>query len=302
MIRSESLDVVVANSFRSYLVGKVATLLSGKPVVYWIHTVNQLKTSSLKKTIFSNLARHDSLIYVSEAVGVNNRPEGYRGQDAVIYNSVETPESNPDWQPYRKEKRAEFGLPEDATVLGYMATFVYYKDHPTLLRAFDALSKKYPKLYLVLLGSGADRDAMLSLANQLDSRDRILFLGTRKDARAILGLIDIYVHVSPEEAFGLAVVEAMLAHRPVVAARAFALPELIRDGETGLLFEPRNVEDLERKVTQLIEDPAYAAQLAQAGEQSCRRRFPPEPFAQQVTGFLQGVVTKRSSRALVREL
>jgi glycosyltransferase involved in cell wall biosynthesis len=301
LIHSESLDLVVANSFRSYLVGKVATLFSGKPVVYWIHTVNQLNTSRLKKLIFSNLARHDPLIYVSEAVGINNRPEGYRGQDTVIYNSVEVPESNPDWQPYGKERRGDFGLPEDAIVLGYMAHFVYYKDHATLLRAFDAMAKKHPRLYLILIGNGPDYGTMTRLADQLDSRDRILFLGARKDARAVLGLIDIYVHVATEEAFGLAVVEAMLARRPVVAARAFALPELIQDGETGLLFEPRNLQDLEEKITQLIEDPAYAARLAQAAAESGRRNFPPEPFARQVTAFLQGVTTSRSTRAVLRE-
>lgn len=302
LMRSESLDVVVANSFRSYLVGKVATLFSGTPVVYWIHTINQLKTNPMKNFIFSSLARHDPLIYVSEAVMVNNRPEGYRGEDTIIYNSVEPPENNPDWQPYGGQKRREFGLPEDATVLGYMAHFVYYKDHATLLHTFDVLAKKFPKLYLLLLGNGPDHDAMVRLASQLDSSDRILFLGPRKDARAVLGLVDIYVHVATEEAFGLAVIEAMLAQRPVVAARAFALPELIRDGETGLLFEPRNVQDLAEKVTRLIEDPVYAARLAQAGEEACRRNFPPEPFARQVTTFLQDVTISRSARALLREV
>lgn len=298
LLRSEALDVVVANSFRSYLVAKVATLFSGTPVVYWIHTINQLKTSRLKGLVYSALARRDPLIYVSEAVRLNNRPEGYRGQDAVIYNSVEPPENHPEWQPYGGEKRPEFGVPGDATVLGYMAHFVYYKDQTMLLRAFDALAARDPKLYLLLLGNGPDYDTVTRFADQLASRDRILFLGARRDARAVLGLVDIYVHVAPEEAFGLAVVEAMLARRPVVAARAFALPELIRDGETGLLFEPGNIQDLQEKVTRLIEDPAYAARLAQAGEESAGRNFPPEPFARQVTAFLQDVTASRPSRVL----
>lgn len=301
VMKQHSADLVVANSFRCYLVAKLAVVGTGKPVVYWIHTINQIHTSRLRKILFPILSKHDALIYVSQAVRENNRPRGYQGMDAVIYNAVEAPEMTLEWQPYSPEKRAEFGVPGDAIVLGYTAQFVYYKDHTTLLKAFNSLSQRFPNLYLVLVGGGPDHAAAIARAEQLTARDRVLFLGIREDARALLGIVDLYVHVAPEEAFGLAVVEAMLARRPVIAARAFALPELIRDGETGLLFETGNAQDLERKITRLIEDRAYAAQLAAAGEQDCRRRFPPEPFAQQVTAFLQNVMARRSSRSLVRE-
>lgn len=297
MISYDSVDIVVVNSFRCYLVAKVATAGSGKPVVYWIHTINQIHTSRVRRALFPVLSKRDALIYVSRAVLKNNRPRGYQGQDVVIYNSAEAPEVLLEWQPYAPEERAKFGIPANAVVLGYTAQFVYYKDHTLLLNAFDSLSQRFPDLYLVLVGDGPDHAAAAARAEQFAARDRVLFLGNRRDARALLGIVDLYVHVAPEEAFGLAVVEAMLARRPVIAAQAFALPELVRDGETGLLFESGNVEDLERQITRLIEDRTYATQLAAAGEQDCRRRFPPEPFAQQITAFLQSVSATSSSRA-----
>ncbi|CAM3841877.1 Glycosyltransferase family 4 protein [Deinococcus saxicola] len=293
VLKDYSADLVVANSFRCYLVAKIATAGSGKPVAYWIHTINQIYTSHVRKFLFPLLSKRDALLYVSKAVRENNRPRGYQGQDAVIYNSVEGPEMMQEWQPYNPDKRAELGIPDDAIVLGYTAHFVYYKDHPTLLNAFDTLSQRFPKLYLVLVGEGADRKVEVARAEKFAARDRILFLGRRRDARALLGIVDLYVHVASEEAFGLSVVEAMLAKRPVIAARAFALPELIQDGKTGLLFESGNVQELERQITRLIEDRAYAAQLAAAGEQDCRRRFPPGPFAEQVTVFLRKVGSTR---------
>lgn len=301
VIKQSSADLVVANSFRCYLVAKLAVAGTGKPVMYWIHTINQIHTSRLRRILFPILSKRDALIYVSKAVRENNRPRGHQGMEAVIYNAVEAPEMMPEWQPYSPEKRIEFGIPEDAIVLGYTAQFVYYKDHTTLLNAFDHLSRRIPNLYLVLVGGGPDHTGAVARAKQLAASDRVLFLGIREDARALLGIVDLYVHVAPEEAFGLAVVEAMLAQRPVIAARAFALPELIRDEETGLLFETGNAQDLERQITRLIENRAYAAQLAAAGEQDCRRRFPPEPFAQQVTAFLQNVMSRRSSQSLVRK-
>ncbi|GHF35963.1 glycosyl transferase [Deinococcus metalli] len=301
VMNRRSIDVVVANSFRSYLVAKAAALGSGTPVVYWVHTINQILTSRFRKLLYPLLTKNDPLLYVSQSVLENNRPAGHRGEDMVIYNSVEPPEIMPEWQPYPPEKRAEFDLPADAIVLGYTANFATYKDHPTLLRAFDSLSKRYQNLYLVLVGDGRTLDPARAQAKQFAASDRIRFLGTRHDARALLGLVDVYVHVSPEEAFGLAVVEAMLARRPVVAARAFALPELIRDGETGVLFEPGDAKDLERQVIRMIEDRAYAERLAHAGDLECRRRFPPEPFARQVTEFLYSVLSARSARTLAGE-
>lgn len=295
VIRGHSADLVVANSFRCYLVAKIATAGTGKPVVYWIHTINQIHTNRIRKILFLLLSKRDPLIYVSKAVRENNQPDGYQGTDAVIYNSVEAPELMPEWQPYTPEKRAELGIPHDAIVLGYTANFVYYKNHGTLLSAFDHLSQRYPNLYLMLIGEGPGRDGVAARVGKLDASDRVLLMGSRTDARALLGIVNLYVHVASEEAFGLAVVEAMLACRPVIAARAFALPELIRDEQTGLLFDTDDVQDLERQITRLIEDRTYAGQLAAAGERNCRLRFPPEPFAQQVTAFLQNVSAAHSS-------
>lgn len=292
LVKNNFIDVIVANSLRSYLVCKVASLWNRKPVVYWIHTVNQIHTNLLKKLIFSALIKSDPLIYVSEAVKDNNRPKKHRGKDAVIYNAVQIPEDNPNWIPYSFDRRQEFGIPEDAIVLGYTANFVYYKDHITLLKAFDNLFRLYPNIYLMLIGAGTDYDKTRGIAQEFESKEHIIFLGTRRDARAILGIIDFYVHVSPEEAFGLAVVEAMLASRPTIAARAFALPEIVTDGKTGLLFEPRNVKDLEEKIITLIQNRGFANTLAIAGAQHCSAKFPPEPFAQQVTEFLEDVAHK----------
>lgn len=290
VVRTEGVQVVVANSFRTYLTSKLATVRSGVPVVFWIHTVNQIETSPLKARLFRTLTRRDTLLYVSRAVKENNHPPGHRGRSAVIYNAVEPPEAKDEWRPYSSTRRPEYGLPAGATVLGYVANMVDYKDHRTLIEGFAALAARDPDLHLMLVGDGPLLGQLRAQVAALECADRIHFLGMRVDARALLGLVDIYVHPSPEEAFGVAVVEAMLAGRPVVAARSCALPELIDDGATGLLFEPHNPADLARQVTTLLDDPARAHQLACAADESARRRFAPQRLATELSALLSDTV------------
>lgn len=286
VVRTEGVQVVVANSFRTYLTAKLATFRTGVPVVFWIHTINQINTSPLKAQLFRVLTRNDTLLYVSKAVMENNHPSGHRGRSAVIYNAVELPETKDEWRPYNQMRRSEYGLPTQATVLGYVANMVDYKDHRTLIDGFVSLSPRHPDLHLMLVGDGPLLSDLRAHVAKFDSADRVHFLGMRVEARGLLGLIDIYVHPSPEEAFGVAVVEAMLAGRPVVAARSCALPELIEDGTTGLLFEPRNPSDLARQVEVLLNDPAGAHKLACAADESARHRFDPQRLATELSALL----------------
>lgn len=300
VLRERQIEIVVATSFRSYLVAKLATLGSRIPVLFWIHTINQLTVSRVKAAVFRRLSRHDTLLHISKAAMVANRPAGHLGRDVVIYNGVEAPESRPEWLPCDPARRAEFGLSQDDIVLGYLATFEPYKDHRTLLDAFDRVAAHIPQARLVLIGQGTLLDDMKAYAANLQSGRHIRFLGPRQDARALLGLMDLYVHVSPEEGFGLAVVEAMLARRPVVAARSYALPELVDHGQTGLLFEARNAADLHEQLVRLLDDPTEARRLAQAGDEACRHRFPPGPFAVQVVSLLREELLARPSSPLPR--
>lgn len=300
VLRERQIEVVVATSFRSYLVAKLATSGSRIPVIFWIHTINQLTTRRAKAAIFHLLSRRDTLLHISQAAMKTNRPQGHLGRDAVIYNGVEPPESRSEWLPCEPSRRAEFELSPDDIVLGYVATFEPYKDHRTLLDGFNRLAAHKPNLRLVLIGQGTLQDEMKTYAASLECGSSIRFLGPREDARSLLGLMDLYVHVSPEEGFGLAVVEAMLANRPVVAARSYALPELIDHGHTGLLFEARDPADFERQVMRLLNDPAWAHRLALAAGQSSRTRFPPEPFAAEVVDLLREEVRVRSSPTLLR--
>ena len=302
VLARRDISLVVCSSLRSYLVAKLALL--GRPgrVVFWVHGMDQIISSALKAAVFRRLSERDTLIFISGAVRQATLPPRRRGRHRVVYNGVERPTNDGRWWPYSRERRAEFGLSTEDVVLGYVGSFEPYKDQRTLLLAFEQLCRQHDRLQLLLIGRGEELAEMQTLAASLDCRARVHFLGPRPDARSLLGLLDLYVHPCYAEGFGLAVVEAMLAGVPVVAAGSGGLPEVVCDNRTGLLFRAQDPVDLSRQLSRLIDYPLEARRLALAGQRDALERFSPQVFAEQITQLLEEEQTLLPGPAAARSL
>jgi glycosyltransferase involved in cell wall biosynthesis len=176
----------------------------------------------------------------------------------------------------REAQRAELGLPPEATVLICVARFAPQKAHDVLLRAFDRARREQPGLRLLLVGDdpfGDGRRRAEALAAELGLGESVQFLGVRRDVPRLLGLSDVFVMSSLWEGFGLVFLEAMSAGLPVVASRVSGVPEVIADGETGLLVPPRDVEALAAALGRVAKDPALRERLGTAGRVRVRNSF-----------------------------
>jgi glycosyltransferase involved in cell wall biosynthesis len=215
----------------------------------------------------------------------------------VIYYGITDPRLQLEHEPYPKQARIQIlDLPPDAFVLGYVAEFIAWKDHPTLITAFARVAEAFPQAWLLLIGTGARRDQVQALAEHLPCRERIRFLGPRPDARRLLGLLDAYVHPSRGEGLGLAVVEAMLAEVPVIVSDEGAFPEYVKHGETGLVVRGGDSEGLARAIVELMTRQGLARRLGVTGRMRCLERFSPARFATEMTGLIEGVVAPGSPR------
>jgi glycosyltransferase involved in cell wall biosynthesis len=153
-------------------------------------------------------------------------------------------------------------VPEGARVLLAVARLTDQKGIDVAIRALAELPVD---TVLVVLGEGPERPALLRLARELGVEARVFLLGRVPDVAAWLGRATVLVHPARWEGFGLGVLEAMLAGLPVVATNVSALPELVVDGETGLLVPPGDVRALVRAIELALERPEFgAAGLARA--------------------------------------
>jgi glycosyltransferase involved in cell wall biosynthesis len=133
--------------------------------------------------------------------------------------------------------------------------------------------ERHPKSLLVLVGKGDDKgEEEVKLKEQVERAGlahRVRFLGWRSDVDEIMGCFDIFVLPSLNEGMGRVLVEAMAAGLPIVASRVGGIPDLVKDGQNGLLVPPKDVSALENAISALLEHKEKRKRMGEAGKKMC---------------------------------
>lgn len=177
--------------------------------------------------------------------------------------------------------RREFRLPGAALLVGLVGRISAMKGHETLLEAAARLAPQHPEAHFVLVGDGSgDHGGEPAVLADLERRarapelqGRVHFTGYTTRVPEVTSVLDVATLCSENEAFGLALIEAMALGRPVVASRAGAVPEIIDEGRTGLLYAPGDPADLAAQLARLLADPGLRRSMGAAAAASARERF-----------------------------
>jgi glycosyltransferase involved in cell wall biosynthesis len=148
-----------------------------------------------------------------------------------------------------------------------------HKGHATLIAAWPEVVKARPDARLVLVGDGPCRTGLEAMSQRLGVAQSVTFAGFHAPAAAFVSACEILVQPSLTEGMPNAVLEAMAAGRPVVGTRAGGIPELVADGETGLLVPPGDPAGLARALVALLQDTTRARAMGAAGAVAARGRF-----------------------------
>lgn len=159
-----------------------------------------------------------------------------------IPNGIDTVRFRPDPEA-RKRLREELQL-GSAFVWLAVGRFDILKDYPNMLRAFSHLIQVHPNTLLIIAGDGLLRPVMEELVSDLGLKDRVSFLGFRRDISEVLNAADAYVISSACEGMPNVLLEAGATGLPIVATDVGGNREVVRDGETGFLVPPRDSEAL----------------------------------------------------------
>jgi glycosyltransferase involved in cell wall biosynthesis len=169
--------------------------------------------------------------------------------------------------------RRWLGLPPDSKLVTMVGGLTRRKGVDDLLRAASLTRDAVPEARFLLVGRGDQRRLLEEIVRRLDLAERVRFLGFRRDVQDILAGSDVLALPSQWEGFGLVLLEAMNAGLPVVGTRRGAIPEVVIDGETGLLVPPRDPEALATALIRMLRDPERARSMGRAGLSRLRREF-----------------------------
>lgn len=191
----------------------------------------------------------------------------YYSLDAVPYLAVQ-PEAV-------ARLRKEWGISEETIVVGTAARLVPQKSLDTLIEGFAVFASRCAApAKLVIAGCGPLEADLREHARKHGIVDRVVWTGFREDVPVVMSAFDIFAFTSLYEDFGLVVLEAMAARRPVIASRSNALPEVVADGETGILIPTLQTEAVAGALEQFT-DPERRRGFGKSGRRPVIGEFTP---------------------------
>ena len=193
--------------------------------------------------------------------------------------------------------RFRLGIAEDAPVVGAVTRFYPAKGIRYLIEAFPQVLREVPEARLVLVGQGPEEADLRSRVTNLGIEDRVIFAGFQREAHTFVKLFSVSVVPSLEEAFGLVALESLSLGVPVVASRVGGLPDIVREGETGLLVEAENPEEIAAGILRVLRDPGLHRRMSDAAREDVQR-FSLDRYVARLTEIYVSLAQVRAAHAV----
>lgn len=282
LVRQERPEILHAFLGFANLAASLVGRLLGVPVVIWSYRDVEVWKTRAHWLVDRVVARWaEAITCCSDAVRqfVLARLNGQASKLITIHNGINLDAfSSPG-----VVSRSELKLRDGGFVIGTVSRLDEPKKGLTvLLHALADMAKRdgLPPWQCLLVGDGPARERLRSLAAELGLAEQVVFAGMRRDVARVLPALDLFVCPSRYEGFGIAIVEAMAAGRPVVASAVGGIPEIVVDQETGLLVTPGNAAALADAMTALLTHPDRAQTMGVRGRERARERFSIETAVQ----------------------
>jgi len=255
VIRSYEIDVIISHRYKAFYIAIFASVFSSVKKIYSVvHRAGEFKNRT-RKTLANLLCRKNhTIIGVSNAVSNGLRKDLWRlspGNILTIHNSVNIEEIENSLLS-RNEALDILGISKNNFIFGTIGRLVPVKGHIYLLEAFALIQDKYPEALLVIIGGGR-LDVIRQLYAKVDElglNRRVIFTGKIENAARLLLSFDTFVFSSLEEAFGLVLLEAMIAKLPIISTNSGGIPEVLGNGTEMVM--PGDPEALSVKMIEYL--------------------------------------------------
>jgi glycosyltransferase involved in cell wall biosynthesis len=243
-----------------------ADLQPPMPPVIWRHTVSiKLKDPFIRRIVVGAAENRDSF---------SKHMHRARGKIDVVHTGIHLQNFEPGH--LREVTRASMSFTPDQLVVGTISRLggdVWRKGINHFIDMAARVAAVHPEAEFVIVGDGGARPSLEQQVAKLGITDRVTFTGWREDAPALLAAMDVFVMPSLYEGGPTTVLEAMAMAKPVVSTRVGMVPEVVADGDTGLIVEPGDVAGLESAVSRLLADEELRNCLAARAREEAVRNF-----------------------------
>jgi len=288
-IREDAVDLLHTHGYKADLYGYLSARSAGKPIVATCHNwvggtaalgiYNHLDRMVLK--------RFNAIASVSDAVSERLLKSGIpAGKIKAIANGIDVEAFE------RSQSLPEFRV-SGGKIIGVVARLDLQKGFEYLLAAIRELSNFFYGLKVVIIGEGPDRTAIEQMIERYGLQHTVVLAGQQSNMPGIYASIDIFVLPSLNEGLPMTLLEAMAASRPIIATRVGAIPNVIEDGKTGLLVNPRDTAGLRDAIARLLADADLCRRMGAQAHEWVARHYTSGAMARQYRLMYEEVLGRK---------
>lgn len=284
IVREKKVNIIYSSTVKSAVFGCIVSKLTGVPHIYHLRCS---RLHSYHGWIDDFIYFLSTRIIASSEFNAQSIKRWKKKTD-VIYAPFDFERFNPKLADGRKIRK-EFNIGDDTKLVGIVGRINPVKRHKDFLEAAVKVDESFSNLKFLVVGGtypgvkkgeGYEKEVR-ELVKELDLQDKVIFTGFRQDIQDIISALDLLVLPSLREAFGRVLIEALALNTPVVASDTGGIPEIIEDGETGLLVPPKRPDHLADAIVRMLKDEKFAKELASKGARSVKERFSADVITRQ---------------------
>lgn len=299
LMNQEKPDVVHTHLSKSDFSGIMAAAIAGVSVrISSIHNVDPWREKWYLNAFMRQwMGSCQMMIAVTEDVRKYVLETTRYSQEKVvtIANGVDLNRFDPNSvQPLDK---TAWGIEPDSLTVGMIGRLEEQKGHSILLKTAAIVTEAVPNARFVIVGDGPLRADLEKMRDDLGLQGKAVFTGILRDIPGVLATLDVVTFSSLWEGLPVALLEAMSMGKPMVSTAVGGIPDVITEGENGMLVPKENPEALAEKLIQVLQDPALAARIGAAARKTIEERYSSDTMHRRILELYQSILQKTQQPA-----
>ena len=283
LVRREGIHIIQSHGYKSGVIAYFVSRMTGIPWIAFMHghTTENLKMSWYYRLELLLAKRADRIVTVSEEMRSRLLKQGLPADRSLaIHNAIDPGQFQSATAPVNRE---EFGVAPKETLIGVIGRFSPEKGQDVFLEAMRVVTATHP-VKVLLLGEGPTEQSLRELCAQYGLGETVIFAGYQPEIAPFYAILDLIVLPSRSEGLPNVAMEALFYKIPVVATAVGGTPEVIKDGETGLLVQPDAPEKLADAINRMLDDPTMASRFRSRGAEFISEEYSTKSRLRRIEG------------------
>jgi len=294
LLKSRKFDIIHTHAYSAGTIGRMSAFLAGVPVIIsHNHSVYDYYNRRYHFVEWFLSLITDRVVCVSDIVNrFANETQRINARKLItIHNGIDS-----EYTVLEKRTsvlRKELGIPVDHSVICTIAHMEEHKGIKYLLESASLLLQSRNDVSFLVVGEGRLKEKLKILCADLKIEENVVFAGERGDIPEILSLTDIFVLPSLREGLPLTILEAMACGKPVIATNVGGIPEVVKDGVSGILISPKDPESLHSAMNELLGDREKMKKMGHNGKRVCSESFDSKTMIRKIEDLYDSLLCEK---------